>query len=106
MHHEERFTTSHWETLLQEIVLEVHQMASICQVPLADPGVAERVLANDAFVAGHHNPAAFKKLRDLLLMHYAITKQMVDELGGAAAVALAEHVRQHLAARSHPGDGA
>jgi len=101
MTHEERFTTSHWKTLLQQVVLEVQHMASICQVGLDAPGVAERVLANDGYVAGHSNPAAFKKLRDLMLLHHAVTRQMVDELGGTAAVTIAEQVRLHLAAHSH-----
>ena len=99
MDHEERFTASHWEELLQQIDLEVDQMAIVCQVPLAEPGMAERVLSNDGFVAGHENAAAFKKLRGLLAMHYAVTRQMVGELGGDATAAIAEHVRQHLAPR-------
>jgi hypothetical protein len=101
MTHEERFTTSHWKTLLQQVVLEVQHMASICQVALDAPGVAERVLANDGYVAGHSNPAALKKLRDLMLLHHAVIRQMVDELGGTAAVTIAEQVSQHLAAHSH-----
>lgn len=99
MDHEERFTPGHWEELLQQIDLEVDQMAIVCQVPLAAPGAAERVLARDRLVARHDNPAAFEKLRGLLAMHYAVTLQMIDELGGDATVAIAEHVREHLAPR-------
>jgi hypothetical protein len=99
MDHEERFTSSHWEELLQSIDLEVDQMAIICQVPLAAPGVAERVLARDPQVARHDNPAAFAKLRGLLAMHYCVTRQMVDEIGGDATAAIAEHVRERLAPR-------
>lgn len=97
--HEERFTAAHWEELLQSIDLEVAQLAIICRVPLAEPGVAERVLARDSVVAGADNPAAFEKLRGLLAMHYAVSHQMIDELGGDAAEDIAAHVRAHLAPR-------
>lgn len=99
MQHEERFTSEHWEQLLQSIDLEVAQMAIICRVPLAEAGVAERVLAQDTFVAGVDNPVAFNKLRGLLAMHYAVTRQMVSELGGDATESIAEHVRTQLAPR-------
>lgn len=105
--HEERFTQAHWEEVLESIDLEIAQLAIVCQIPLLDPGVAERVLASDALVCGHDNPAAFRKLRGLLVMHYAVTKQMSDELGADHAVAIAAHVRKHLAPRiGHQLDGA
>lgn len=99
MSHEERFTPSHWEELLQSIDLEVAQLAIVCRVPLLEPGVAARVLARDALVAGADNPVAFGKLRNLLAMHYAVSVQMAAEVGGDAAATIARHVREHLAPR-------
>ncbi|WP_326542705.1 hypothetical protein [Pseudorhodoferax sp.] len=98
-HHEERFTTAHWEELLQSIDLEVAQMAIVCRVPLLAPGAAARVLARDSGVAGVDNPLAFAKLRNLLAMHYAVSCQMIDEVGGDAAADITQHVREHLAPR-------
>ena len=97
--HEERFTQGHWEEVLESIDLEIAQLAIVCRVPLLEPGVAERVLQRDALVCGHDNAAAFGKLRALLLMHYAVTRQMRDELGAHDAASIAAHVRTHLAPR-------
>ena len=57
---------------------------SLCQVSILDPGVVERVLHNDASVCGTANPAAFAKLRDLLIMHFLIRKRSAEAVGQVA----------------------
>ena len=61
-----------WEKHLEEIDLEIAQLAVMCRVPLLDPGVIERVLHKDSLVCGKNNPRAFDKLRSLLMMHYSV----------------------------------
>ncbi|MES2612697.1 MAG: hypothetical protein V4679_20760 [Pseudomonadota bacterium] len=51
-------------------------------------------------MARHDNPEAFEKLRGLRAKHYAVARQMVDALGANATLAIAEHVREHLAPRT------
>ncbi len=97
--HEERFTPDHWEELLKSIDLEVAQLAIVCHVPLLQSGIAERVLASDPTVCDSSNDAALAKLRNLLLMHFAVSRQMDAELGPHAAAAVAAHVRERLAPR-------
>jgi hypothetical protein len=104
--HEERFTPDHWEELLRSIDLEVAQLAIVCGVPLLQPGIAERVLKNDPLVCNSSSTAALAKLRNLLMMHFAVSAQMGSELGGDAAAAIAAHVRERLAPRvGHQLDG-
>ena len=64
-----------------EIDLEIARLASICKVPLLDPGVIERVLHNDPTVCGSSNARAFDKLRQLLMMHYTVRDRVVGTLG-------------------------
>ncbi len=66
---------------LGEIDLEIARLASICKVPLLDPGVIERVLHNDPTVCGSSNARAFDKLRQLLMMHYTVRDRVVGTLG-------------------------
>lgn len=104
--HEERFTPAHWEELLKSIDLEVAQLAIVCGVPLLRRGIAERVLAGDPLVCNSGNEAALGKLRHLLLMHFAVSRQMSSELGEDVAAAVAAHVRDRLGARiGHQLDG-
>lgn len=97
--HEERFTPEHWEGLLKGIDLEVAQLAIVCRVPLLQPGIAERVLASDPTVCDSSNDVALAKLRDLLLMHFVVSKHMDAELGHDEAALVAAHVREQLAPR-------
>ena len=106
MTHEERFTTSHWKTLLQQVVLEVQHMASICQVALDAPGVAERVLANDASICGATHETAFRTLRGLLYLHYTEVLHISEVLSPEIAQVIADRVREHLRRRSGTQSGA
>ena len=75
-HHTKRWT-HHFEAIDNEIA----QLAKVCQVPLLDPGVIERVLHKDTLVCGHHNQRAFDKLRQLLMMHYSVRDKAVVAIG-------------------------
>jgi len=70
-----------WAKNLTDVDRELARLALICQVRLLDPGVIERVLNKDAGVCGTSNPIAFKKLRDLLIMHYDLRERTVSALG-------------------------
>jgi hypothetical protein len=70
-----------WTKHLEEIDLEIAKLATICKVPLLDPGVIERVLRKDSLVCGTQNPRAFEKLRSLLMMHYSVRDKALVALG-------------------------
>ena len=73
-----------WAKNLEDVDREVARLATICRVPLLDPGVIERVLHNDATVCETSNPAAFDKLRQALMMHYHVRNKAVGAIGEAA----------------------
>ena len=95
----DRYTPQEWETRLAEIDLEIARQAVICKVKLFDPGVVERVLANDTQVCGAQHPVAFDTLRALLVMHYAEGQHLAQALSPEQAGAIAHEVRDALRRR-------
>ena len=57
---------------LDELDHEIVRLALLCRVSILDPGVVERVLKKDASVCGTDNAVAFAKLRDMVMLHFAI----------------------------------
>jgi hypothetical protein len=90
------FGAAYWSHSLSEVDKEVARLATICNVRLLDPGVIERVLANDASVCGTSNPMAFEKLRNVLMMHYAVRTRAVDQIGHTGADALMKEIVEDL----------
>jgi hypothetical protein len=85
-----------WSHSLSEVDREVARLASICNVRLLDPGVVERVLGNDATVCGTSNSLAFEKLRNVLMLHYAVRERAADSIGQGQASALVAHIVEDL----------
>jgi hypothetical protein len=85
-----------WSHSLTEVDREVARLASICNVRLLDPGVVERVLGNDAGVCGTSNPLAFEKLRNVLMMHYAVRGRAAESIGQSQASALVANIVEEL----------
>lgn len=70
-----------WANNLEELDGEIARLAMLCQIRLLQPGTIQRVLHRDETVCGTGNPAAFAKLHDLLMMHFAIRQKAVDVFG-------------------------
>ena len=82
-----------WHTKsLEEIDEAILRYAMICDVPILDPGVIDRVLRNDASVSRKPNPDAFMQLRGLLVMHYHERKTASESLGEPAAALIAQQI--------------
>jgi hypothetical protein len=75
------YHTQRWTKHFEGIDNEIGQLAKVCQIPLLDPGVIERVLHKDTLVCGHQNERAFEKLRQLLMMHYSVRDRALETLG-------------------------
>lgn len=88
-----------WAKKFNDIDMEIAGLATICEVPLFDPGVIERVLHNDATVCLTQNEAAFAKLRALLLMHYTLRAEAVEHLGSEDTAAMVAEIVNHLRER-------
>jgi hypothetical protein len=81
---------------LEELDRELGRLALLCKVPILEPGVIDRVLHGDHLVCGADNPIAFAKLRELLMMHFAIHKKWASELGERQVVAIESYVIERL----------
>jgi|APFre7841882630_1041343.scaffolds.fasta_scaffold46563_2 hypothetical protein len=97
-----KYRNARWTKHFDEIDREIAQLAAICQVPLLDPGVIERVLHNDTLVCGSQNPRAFEKLRSLLMMHYSVRDRAVVALGEKETMLIMNEIVERL--RSRYGD--
>ena len=85
-----------WTRTLEELDHEVGRMASLCRVPILQAGVIDRVLRGDRLVCGTDNPAAFAKLRDLLMMHFAVHRKWAAEVGEPEVIAIERYVIERL----------
>lgn len=93
------YRTERWTKHFEEIDKEIAKYASLCRVRLLDPGILERVLNNDATVCGKANPAMFKKLRGLLMMHYSVREKAVVTLGPQETLRMVDEIIARLRER-------
>jgi hypothetical protein len=90
-----------WADNLEDLDREIVRLATLCQVKILDLGAMERVLRNDAAVCGTSNPAAFAKLRQMLMMHLALREKSLEALGEAKTVAIEREIIERLS-KSYP----
>ena len=85
-----------WLHNLDEIDREIARLATLCEVRILDPGVIERVLHKDASVCGSSNAIAFKKLHDMLMLHFAIRQKSAEVIGQAETAEIERYVIDRL----------
>jgi hypothetical protein len=85
-----------WENNLDALDRELARMAVLCRVKILEPGVVERLIQGDDTVCGVDNPIAFRKLHDLLLMHFMVRQKSAEALGQQQAAALELYVIERL----------
>ena len=85
-----------WTKNLDELDYEIARQALLCQVKVLEPGVIERVLKKDASVCGTENPIAFAKLRNLLMMHFAMREKSVEAVGQVQTAQIEAYVIERL----------
>jgi hypothetical protein len=95
----EKIRTEFWGHQLDALLTEIVRQASTCQVKLLEPGVVDAVLHDNASVCGHDNPAAFKKLRELLMMTFIVRGKAFEKLGPMETDALIQEISAKLKAR-------
>lgn len=84
---------------LDDIDTEIARLALLCRVRILDPAVVERVVRNDDSVCGTDNPIAFKKLHDLVTMHFLVRDSAGDAHGQAPVSRVEQAVIDRLRAR-------
>ena len=93
-----------WAQNLDQLDHEIARLALLCQVPILDPGVIERVLRKDASVCGTSNPVAFARLRDLVMLHFVIREKSAGTVGQMQTAAVEARIIDRLK-QSFPGMG-
>jgi hypothetical protein len=93
---EPSYRTKRWTKHFEEIDKEIAKYALLCRVRLLDPGVIQRVLNDDATVCGTANPAMFKKMRGLLMMHYSVREKAVVALGAQETLRMVDDIVSRL----------
>ncbi len=88
-----------WAKDFEELDRQIGEMAVMCQVPILDPGVIERVLKDDKLVCGTENPKAFDKLRSLLMLHYQMRDMAVVKFGQKDTMLIMDEIIKRLRAR-------
>lgn len=95
----QRHSHEEWEKTVEDVDLQIAQLAIMCHVRLLDPGVIERVLDNDLRICGDGHESGFEKLRGMLYLHYEVQTRLAEELGPVDAAEVIQRVRQHLLVR-------
>jgi hypothetical protein len=90
-----------WADSLEEVDREIARLALLCQVRILDPGVISRVLHKDASSCGTQNAAAFAKLHDLVMLHFAIREKSVASFGQGETCAIEDFIIERLK-KSYP----
>jgi hypothetical protein len=85
-----------WLMNLDEIDHEIARLATLCRVRILEPGVIERVLHRDASVCGSSNEIAFKKLGDMLMLHFAVRQKSAEVVGQAETAEIEQYVIERL----------
>lgn len=96
---EPSYRTARWTKHFEEIDKEIAKYALLCKVRLLDPGVLKRVLNDDATVCGTANPAMFRKMRNLLMMHYSVREKAVVALGPQETLRMVDEIVTRLRER-------
>ena len=85
-----------WGEDLEAIDREIAKMAMLAKVRILDLGVIRRVLQNDATVCETHNPTAFRKLRELVMLHLKIREKLADSFGHAQTARIEDYIVERL----------
>jgi hypothetical protein len=85
-----------WQNNLDALDREVARMALLCRVRILDPGVVDRLIQGDDSVCGTNNPIAFRKLHELLLMHFLVRQKSAEALGQQQTAAIELYVINRL----------
>lgn len=77
---------------LADIDLEVVRQAMLCDIPLNDRSLVERILKNDTSVCRKENPKAFEKLRAALTMHMTVRGRAIESMGREETLAVIDEI--------------
>lgn len=91
----------------EDVDRELARLAYLCDVDLSNDANVRGVIADNLPSAAARNPPAFKRMRDLLMLHCVLRERAVESIGAAETKAILEDVTGRIRARfwllGHPG---
>ena len=78
------------------IAREVSKLAIACDITIFEPGIAEKILKNDASVCGTHNPKAFEQIRHHLMALFPLEERAIERLGPKETLAILDQIRASI----------
>lgn len=84
---------------IEEIDEELVHLSAICKVNLLEGDKIERVIRNDESVCHAPNSKAFTKMRELVMLHYAVRTRAAEVIGEAGAQAMIDETLLHIRER-------
>jgi hypothetical protein len=97
----DQLLTAWWTKNLDQLDSEIARLALLSKVRILDPGVIERVLQKDASACGTDNPVAFRKLHDMVMLHFAIRQKSADSVGQLQTARIEAYIIERLK-KSYP----
>jgi hypothetical protein len=88
----------YWGRQIDAIVGELSRLAVACDIDILDPNVALQCLRGDESVCKRKNPAAFKRIHELLMLLFTVSGKSMDRMGDADFAALAGPVLDKIRA--------
>ena len=68
---------------------EVSKLAVACDIDILDPNVALQCLRGDESVSKRKNPAAFKRIHELLMLLFTVSGKSMERMSDAEFATLA-----------------
>ena len=88
-----KFKHTYWGRQIENVARELSTLAIICDIELGKPGLAERILKNDASVCGRSTPRAFEQMRQHLMALFTLEDRAIERLGPEDAKEILDQVR-------------
>jgi hypothetical protein len=87
----------YWGRQLDGLAVEMSRLCIVCDIPMLEPGIGERVLRGDQGVCGRRNPAVFETLRKHLMAYCQLEERAIKRLGVDDVRVMLDEVRDAVA---------
>ena len=101
-----KFKHTYWGRQIDNLARELSVLAIACDIELGKPGLAERILKNDASVCGRRNPEAFRQMRQHLTALFSVEAGAVERLGPDDTKDILDQVRAAITKIRQAGSAA
>jgi hypothetical protein len=88
----------YWGRQIDAIVGELSRLSVACDIDILDADVAQKALRGDESVCKRKNPAAFKRVHELLMLLFTVSGKSMDRVGDADFAAMAGPVLEKIRA--------